>query len=191
MRFFRRIAFVFFALAFLCIIPTVALWPTKANPTRTIALGSVPLDNLPHLHDLWRMPNATLGFKEGASITLTATAEEIDARADLAAKFKRATAVFAHYGSTKVSFGVLTQRLTRKGSRTSSTLRGAPVYVIDFVTIPIAMMVFVAVGWACLGVSSYLYRRSRPGICKGCGYDLRGQTEPRCPECGTPFDDAR
>ncbi len=25
-------------------------------------------------------------------------------------------------------------------------------------------------------------------ICLKCGYDLRGQTEPRCPECGTPFD---
>ncbi len=27
-------------------------------------------------------------------------------------------------------------------------------------------------------------------ICLRCGYDLRGQTEPRCPECGTPFDPA-
>ncbi len=25
-------------------------------------------------------------------------------------------------------------------------------------------------------------------ICVECGYDLRGQVEPRCPECGTPFD---
>lgn len=25
-------------------------------------------------------------------------------------------------------------------------------------------------------------------VCLGCGYDLRGQTEPRCPECGQPFD---
>ena len=25
-------------------------------------------------------------------------------------------------------------------------------------------------------------------ICLKCGYDVRGQTEPRCPECGTPFD---
>lgn len=27
-------------------------------------------------------------------------------------------------------------------------------------------------------------------ICVPCGYDLRGQTEPRCPECGRPFDKA-
>ncbi len=25
-------------------------------------------------------------------------------------------------------------------------------------------------------------------VCIPCGYDLRGQTEPRCPECGTAFD---
>lgn len=25
-------------------------------------------------------------------------------------------------------------------------------------------------------------------VCLRCGYDLRGQAEPRCPECGTPFD---
>ena len=27
-------------------------------------------------------------------------------------------------------------------------------------------------------------------VCIGCGYDLRGQTEPRCPECDRPFDAA-
>ncbi len=25
-------------------------------------------------------------------------------------------------------------------------------------------------------------------VCVHCGYDLRGQTEPRCPECGRAFD---
>ena len=25
-------------------------------------------------------------------------------------------------------------------------------------------------------------------VCMSCGYDLRGQTEARCPECGTAFD---
>jgi len=31
--------------------------------------------------------------------------------------------------------------------------------------------------------------RSRlPGACVQCGYNLRGLTEPRCPECGTPFE---
>ena len=26
-------------------------------------------------------------------------------------------------------------------------------------------------------------------LCGPCGYDLRGLTEPRCPECGAPFDE--
>jgi hypothetical protein len=25
-------------------------------------------------------------------------------------------------------------------------------------------------------------------VCMACGYDLRGQVDPRCPECGRPFD---
>jgi hypothetical protein len=35
----------------------------------------------------------------------------------------------------------------------------------------------------------YLQHRARqPGQCVECGYDLRGLSEPRCPECGTLFD---
>jgi hypothetical protein len=29
--------------------------------------------------------------------------------------------------------------------------------------------------------------RRREGLCLKCGYDLTGLTEPRCPECATPF----
>jgi hypothetical protein len=32
------------------------------------------------------------------------------------------------------------------------------------------------------------WRRHRKGLCLNCGYDLRGLTEPRCPECGKAFD---
>ena len=31
------------------------------------------------------------------------------------------------------------------------------------------------------------YVRRRRGLCESCGYSLRGLTEARCPECGTPF----
>lgn len=33
-----------------------------------------------------------------------------------------------------------------------------------------------------------LVERGLP-VCLECGYDLRGQIDPRCPECATPFDE--
>jgi len=33
--------------------------------------------------------------------------------------------------------------------------------------------------------------RRFPDHCLKCGYNLRGLPEPRCPECGTPFDPSR
>ncbi len=47
---------------------------------------------------------------------------------------------------------------------------------------------------SCLVICAAVWvrRRSWPvypaGCCVRCGYDLRGQVEPRCPECGTAFD---
>jgi hypothetical protein len=35
-----------------------------------------------------------------------------------------------------------------------------------------------------------LQRRADLSLCRGCGYDLRGLVEPRCPECGRRFDAA-
>lgn len=31
-------------------------------------------------------------------------------------------------------------------------------------------------------------KRRKLGLCFNCGYNLRALTEPRCPECGTPFE---
>ena len=36
-----------------------------------------------------------------------------------------------------------------------------------------------------LGAKRVRYSAS---TCASCGYDLRGQIQPRCPECGSPFD---
>jgi len=35
------------------------------------------------------------------------------------------------------------------------------------------------------------YQRYLQGLCMHCGYDLRGQTEARCSECGTEFESLR
>jgi len=40
-----------------------------------------------------------------------------------------------------------------------------------------------------LATKRYLHLRSIPiGHCMACGYNLHGLPEPRCPECGTPFN---
>ena len=31
-------------------------------------------------------------------------------------------------------------------------------------------------------------KRKKLGLCLTCGYNLKGLTEPRCPECNTPFE---
>ena len=36
-------------------------------------------------------------------------------------------------------------------------------------------------------VRRYLQERGI-AVCLNCGYDLRGQRDPRCPECGREFD---
>lgn len=46
---------------------------------------------------------------------------------------------------------------------------------------------------ASLALAVYLFEKvllveRRAFTCRQCGYDLRALTEPRCPECGTPFD---
>ena len=39
-------------------------------------------------------------------------------------------------------------------------------------------------------VQSYRRRsRRKNGLCENCGYNLKGLTEQRCPECGTTFDE--
>ena len=32
-------------------------------------------------------------------------------------------------------------------------------------------------------------KRKKLGLCVKCGYNLKGLSEPRCPECNTPFDE--
>jgi hypothetical protein len=47
--------------------------------------------------------------------------------------------------------------------------------------------------WFCRSELRHLLREQLVdkgvAICLRCGYDLRGQVDPRCPECGTPFDE--
>ncbi len=51
-----------------------------------------------------------------------------------------------------------------------------------------ALVFAVAPAWS-LSMPYRRRRRRKLGLCVTCSYDLRGLTEPRCPECNTPFDE--
>lgn len=60
---------------------------------------------------------------------------------------------------------------------------GAPALVIAAMAIVFGVMVAPAL--ACAIRSARANQRHRKNLCCECGYDLRGLSEPRCPECGT------
>ncbi len=57
--------------------------------------------------------------------------------------------------------------------------------------IPTGLFAILPAVEVALGIPRLHRRRKRRkvGRCVRCDYDLRGLPEPRCPECGTPFDE--
>lgn len=73
-----------------------------------------------------------------------------------------------------------------RGSRNISEDGLAAGLTVLFFFLPVACVVALAAGTIAVAWSSV---RSIPrGYCAQCGYSLKGLTEPRCPECGTPFN---
>ncbi len=73
---------------------------------------------------------------------------------------------------------------------TSATIIGLGGGSPDLISVVSAVLFLMLYGTILYRVSKgYLrYRRAKPGRCYECGYLLVGLPEPRCPECGTPFD---
>jgi len=62
----------------------------------------------------------------------------------------------------------------------------------ELVVVPAVLFAFLG-GLQWFGIASvirWVVRRKDRSRCRKCGYALRGLPEPRCPECGTPFDAA-
>lgn len=57
----------------------------------------------------------------------------------------------------------------------------------DFIALPVVFILWLP--WFLLMERAAVLER-RGFRCRQCGYDLRGQTVPRCPECGQEFDAA-
>ena len=64
----------------------------------------------------------------------------------------------------------------------------SPLYI--YIPLWIPSIVFGLTFLSCRPLHFHRRRKRRKlGLCLQCGYDLHGLTEPRCPECNTPFDE--
>lgn len=64
-------------------------------------------------------------------------------------------------------------------------LRARPMFLwVDAVFL--AIVIPVSIIGCYRGAPSRAFKQ--PGLCSNCGYPRHGLTEPRCPECGTPFE---
>lgn len=69
---------------------------------------------------------------------------------------------------------------------------GSSAVVISLTSLPVALISLFLARGICAGkfqkaIRWTLLAKGYP-LCLHCGYDLKGQTTPRCPECGTAFD---
>ncbi len=68
-----------------------------------------------------------------------------------------------------------------RGSHTPPTmLTRVPFWILNTL-----FLLFVLI---LIGCAAWPRRRPKLGFCVECGYNLRGLTELRCPECNTPFE---
>lgn len=87
---------------------------------------------------------------------------------------------------TAAALSELTATVTQ-GGQWSST--GVELTIILCILVPlhvIPLMLARYRKWMRVFLREYLNEHGIP-ICRSCGYDLRGQVDLRCPECGTPF----
>lgn len=129
---------------------------------------------------------------------LTMFPDEADRRATMKLVQKR---VFGRNPLYWLYFAVLMGLLLLFGGVTIKPLLGFAARLgVPKVAALIIVALFAVVGFY-LGLAVFFTRAVRRtirkrlrelgvAVCLKCGYDCRGQTTPRCPECGTQFDPA-
>ncbi len=76
-----------------------------------------------------------------------------------------------------------TTRWIPTGTQGNSFFRGGIAVPLWIPTVSFATMFW----WSFLPIHRRR-KRKKLGLCLKCGYNLEGLTEPRCPECNTPFE---
>lgn len=191
MRHLRRIATTAFVLASVSLIASLSLIPLSAGGPRTLAIGNLArpvLDD--HVGDLKRWRRGIDVISKGTWRT-TVDAAWVDGLSPNDPRFvwfSDGQAVFAHTDGQYLMLGRVKQSVDRSGGKATSTIHASPVLDLRLRNVLIlSTSVLVVSVVAFVGLKRF-EPYCRPGLCRNCGYDLRGQTEPRCPECGTPFD---
>ncbi len=162
--------------------------PIRWWPEVLIVIGALALSAmLPELTAYW----IAIGFKSGFISWTTDYPHSI-------ARLFRAAYYYLPQAVLSVAVGVLLGLLAKR-----SALRLAWIFAVIVTMCSLLLELLVAglsasellvlLGGAPLAplAAWFLYRNRKEvaGRCRSCGYNLHGLTEPRCPECGTPFDE--
>ena len=67
--------------------------------------------------------------------------------------------------------------------------RGTSLFCLVLLLLAVAIMFIWFISLFLKPAHHMTTKTNMPGYCQKCGYNLRGLTKPRCPECGTPFCD--
>ena len=94
-------------------------------------------------------------------------------------RWVRVAIALGYLATSWLTFALLDPVL-RMGEPQSAVHWFCVIYGLRF--IPVAFVITLTLGLI------FVPQPPDPGYCSKCGYNLRGLTEARCPECATPFD---
>ncbi|MCH7594993.1 MAG: hypothetical protein IID35_00395 [Planctomycetes bacterium] len=97
----------------------------------------------------------------------------------VAQRWLRGAIALAYLAASWVTFAVL-DTVTTTGEPRSAVHWFCALYGLQIISV--AFVIAVSFGLI------FVPRRTRPGHCQECAYNLHGLADARCPECGTTFD---
>ena len=128
-------------------------------------------------------------YSIGTDVRLRVTARACDPVEDIPAPPRPGKLALSCAGSGKLAIGFVNVTVDAVAGGWKCTYAGDSLLVVSlWIPIAVVSLAFVISSPALL-LRWMRSKRREPGVCSQCGYDLRGQVKPRCPECGTPFNE--